>query len=127
MVKDNVRTVELYLDPQQYSEEEIIYNVQQAIQEFANKDVRLNVDINEFGVYVVKIDYIDKDTYLNKLKYKIRANRNQRISKKYTDRIKEKISVPANQILIAPTTDSIPTYEKRKYGVYKETKLYRPY
>ncbi len=127
MVKDNVKTVELYLDPQQYSEEEIIYNVEQAIREFANKDVRLNVDINEFGVYVVRIDYIDKDTYFNKIKYKIRANRNQRISKKYTDRIKESIRVPANQILIAPITESIPTYEKRKYGEYKETKLYRPY
>ncbi len=100
---ENKKTVELYLDPQTYSEEEMIENIEQAVQEFSKKDVRVNIDLNEYGVYVVKLDYIDRDTYINKLKYKMRSNRKDRILKKHKE------------------------YQEIKYGDYKQTQLYKPY
>ena len=116
---ENKKTVELYLDPQQYTEEEMIKSIEQSVNEFSKKDVRVNIDINEWGVYVITLDYIDRDTYLNKLKYKRRLNRKQKILKKYSEQIREKkyepISInsynntsnrnvyePSNQIISIP-------------------------
>ena len=80
---ENKKTVELYLDPQTYTEQEMIENIEQAVSEFSKKDVRVNIDLNEYGVYVVKLDYIDRDTYINKLKYRMKINRKERLLRKY--------------------------------------------
>ena len=100
---ENKKTVELYLDPQTYSEQEMIESIENAAKEFAKKDVRVNININKWGVYVVKLDYIDRDTYFNKLKYKRQLNRKERILKKQIkEQFLKKIYEPANQIISIP-------------------------
>ena len=111
----NKKTVELYLDSQQYTEEEIIKSIEQSVNEFSKKDVRVNVDINEWGVYVIRLDYIDKDTYLNKLKYRRKQNRKKKILKKYSEQIKNNIYEPSNQIISVPIFN-----EKNKIHKVKE-------
>ena len=82
MLEDK-KTVELYLDPQTYSEQEMMESIENAAREFSKKDVRVNIDINEWGVYVVKLDYIDRDTYFN-------------------EQIANRIYEPSNQIISIP-------------------------
>ena len=100
---ENKKTVELYLDPQTYSEQEMIENIENAAKEFSKKDVRVNIDINESGVYVVTLDYIDRDTYFNKLKYKRQINRKEKVLRKQIkEQFVKNIYEPANQIISIP-------------------------
>ncbi len=100
---ENKKTVELYLNPQIYSEQQMIESIENAAKEFSKKDVRVNVSINEWGVYVVRLEYMDRDTYLNKLKYRRFLNRKERILKRqFKEQIIDKIYEPSNQIISIP-------------------------
>ena len=100
---ENKKTVELYLDPQTYSEQEMIESIENAAREFSKKDVRVNININKWGVYVVKLDYIDRNTYFNKIKYKLQVNRKKKILKKQIkEQFVKRVYKPANQIISIP-------------------------
>ena len=96
---ENKKTVELYLDPQTYTEEQMMESIQKAVKEFSKKDVRVNININEWGVYVVTLEYIDKQNYINRIKNRIRLNKKQKMLKKYTEQVIQKIYEPSNQII----------------------------
>ena len=99
---ENKKTVELYLDPQTYTEEQMMESIQKAVKEFSKKDVRVNININEWGVYVVTLEYIDKQNYINRIKNRIRLNKKQKMLKKYTEQVIQKIYEPSNQIISIP-------------------------
>ncbi len=119
---EDTKTIELYIDSNKYSDEQVIGKLEESVKEFSKKDVKVTVDINEFGVYVIRLEYIDRDTYINKIKYRLKLNRKQRILRKYKEEFfMSKTFDTSNQII------SVPAYEERKYGVYKQTRTYRPY
>ena len=60
MIKNNVKTVELYLESQKYTNKEVIENIEKAVNEFPKKDVKVDIQINKWGVFVIKLEYIDK-------------------------------------------------------------------
>lgn len=61
MINDNrVKTVELYLESQKYSNKEVIEHIERAVEEFPKKDVKVDIQINEWGVFVIRLDYIDQ-------------------------------------------------------------------
>ncbi len=57
---NNVKTVELYLESQKYTNKEVIENIEKAVNEFPEKDVKVNIQINEWGVYEIKLEYLDR-------------------------------------------------------------------
>ena len=61
MINNNrVKTVELYLESQKYSNKEVIEHIERAVEEFPKKDVKVDIQINEWGVFVIRLDYIDQ-------------------------------------------------------------------
>ena len=60
MIKDNIKTVELYLESQKYTNKEVIEHIERAVEEFPKKDVRVDIQINEWGVFVIRLEYIDQ-------------------------------------------------------------------
>ena len=60
MINNNVKTVELYLESQKYTNKEVIENIEKAVNEFPKKDVKVDIQINKWGVFVIKLEYIDK-------------------------------------------------------------------
>lgn len=124
------KTVELIMDPHTYSQEEMIENIENAICEFSNKEVRVTIAINEWGVYVVTLDYMDKDTRINKMKYRRKLNKKKKVLKRYKEKIREMLEETQNQIENTVLTSQVltmPKYKNKDYGVYKETGIYRPY
>ena len=67
---NNVKTVELYLESQKYTNKEVIENIEKAVNEFPEKDVKVNIQINEWGVYEIKLEYLDRRRRRGRTKWK---------------------------------------------------------
>lgn len=108
-----LKTVQYFFDARTYSKNQIIENLQtQREQDFFNKTAKINISLNEFGVYVATLTFMPKEKHFLKVtktskKEKVLKNENKNDSKK--SRYEKLIST------------------ERKYGQYKETKTYKPY
>lgn len=96
------KNLEYYLDSRIYSSKEIQKSIEETKKEFPNKDVKVNITLNDFGMYIITFQFENKDTYFNKMKIKL--------WKKF-------------QKITAREESSNP----KIYGQYKPTKIYRPY
>ena len=102
MIKER-KCLEIYLDSRQNGSEEILQKIKETKEEFPNKEMDTYISLNDFGMYIIKIDFRNKDNYWNKLK--------ERRKKRKTILLEE----------------STPNEKQKKYGKYKETKIYKPY
>ena len=67
---------------------------------------------------------------MNKLKYKMKANKKRKNLKKYKEKIREMIEETDNQMentILTSQVLTMPKYKNKDYGIYKETGVYRPY
>ena len=85
------KCLEYYFDSKTFTKDQLIKNIEEAKLEFPNKKVETNLFLNEWGVYILKINFKDKIEYVSDLKEK-RKNRkvllltekNRKISEKRT-------------------------------------------
>lgn len=108
-MKEN-KQIEYYLDSRNYTNEEVEKSINETKKEFPNKNVKANVTLNEFGVYVVTFEFENKENFLNKIKIFFTKNKSkeQRKSEKIQKRF-EKYS------------------KSNVYGKYKSSGIYHPY
>ena len=98
------KNLEYYLDSRIYSSKEIQKSIEETKKEFPNKDVKVSISLNDFGMYIITFQFENKNTYFNKMKinfwkkFRNRANNDQ--NEKDTQKV---------------------------YGQYKATKTYHPY
>ena len=102
MVKEKKR-LEIYLDSNQNGSEEIKKKIKEAKKDFPNKEIDTHISLNEFGMYVLKFDFRNKDNYWNRLK----------------ERRNEKRTMISQENMLYNN--------QKKYGEYKVTKTYKPY
>lgn len=100
---DNKKYLQYYLDSKTYNDDEIQKSIENTKKEFKNKNIQVNVKLNEFGVYVITFKFENKNTIFNLWKG-INNKRKERIQKRF-----EKYT------------------GNRNYGQYKNTGIYRPY
>ncbi len=93
------KNLEYYLDSRIYSSEEVEKSIEETKKEFPNKNVKVNIALNDFGMYIITFKFETKNTYFNKIKVKLWRKFRK------TPSIKE----------------------PKKYGQYKATKTYHPY
>lgn len=96
------KNLEYYLDSRIYSSEEVQKSIEETKKEFPNKDVKVNITLNDFGMYIITFQFENKNTYINKMKIKLWKQ-----IKKITEREENNT--------------------QKLYGQYKSTKTYRPY
>lgn len=78
------KCVELYFDSKKYNNYDVLEYIKSTQKEFPNKEMNVKVDINEWGVYVIKLNFTDKDTYITSfVKSKLKPKRKQYYGKKY--------------------------------------------
>ena len=101
--------IEYYFDSKTFTKEQLIKNIEEAKLEFPNKKIEPNLFLNQWGVYILKINFTDKIKYISDFKEKkknrkvlLLTEKNQKISKKRTSLL------------------------NRKYGEYKKTGEYKP-
>lgn len=102
--------LEYYLDSRIYSSEEIQKSIDDIKKEFPNKKVKVSIELNDFGVYIITFKFESKNTYFNKIKIKFRK------------RFKKTL------LLDNGNKSRLEKYSgENRYGQYKSTKVYRPY
>ena len=67
--------LEYYMDSKIYGKDEVQKSIEDTKKEFPNKEIEVQVNLNEFGVYIIKF------TFKNKKEKQIITNRKQRKNK----------------------------------------------
>lgn len=106
MIKEE-KCVEYYFDSRKYNEFEIIENMKQEEIGFEKKKSEINITLNEYGIYVVKLKFLN-----NKLSV---INNYIKNRTRYTEKTRK-------------TYKGYETYNgnNKIYGKYKATKTYQP-
>ena len=105
------KSLEYYFDSRIYSDEEVQESIEKTKKEFPNKNIKVNLTVNDFGMYIVTFNFENKNTFFNRIKIKIWAK------------------FKKTRLLGYGNKNTLEQYynEKKQYGQYKETKTYRPY
>lgn len=104
------KNLEYYLDSRIYSKEEVQQSIEDTKKEFSNKNVKIKVTLNDFGMYLITFEFENKNTFFNKIILKIRR------------RFKKTLLLENGE------KNRLEQYSgKKKYGQYKETRTYKPY
>lgn len=108
-MNNNGRCIEYYFDSKTFTKDELIKSIEEAKLEFPNKKVKPDLFLNQWGVYILKINFTDKIKYISDFKEKkknrkvlLLTEKNQKISKKRT------------------------SFFNKRYGEYKKTGEYKP-
>lgn len=102
--------LEYYLDSRIYSSEEVQKSIDETKKEFPNKNVKVNITLNDFGVYIITFEFENKNTYFNRIKIKL--------WRKFKKTL----------LLDSGSKSRLEQYSgEKRYGQYKATKTYRPY
>lgn len=101
------KILENYFASNLYSNQEIQQSIEETKKEFANKIVDVDINLNEFGVYIVTYYFKTNENILQRIMIKIKSKRKKNKQKLLQSRIEK--------------------YSNNQYGKYKETKSYKPY
>ena len=125
MLKQKI--VESYFDSKIYSNQEILRSIEETKKEYSKKIVDIDIRLNEFGVYVVTYYFKNKDNNFQKIFIKIK----QKAKKNKTVLLQEKSLTYGKLTKDERKKEKIKRrmekYSGNIYGVYKETRTYRPY
>ena len=103
------KCIEYYFDSKTFTKDQLVKSIEEAKLEFPNKKVESNLFLNQWGVYILKINFKDKIKYVGNFKEK-RKNRKVLLLTEKNRKVSEKRTSLLN----------------RKYGQYKKTGEYRP-
>ncbi len=121
------KIVENYFDSASYSNQEIMKSIEDTKQEYSKKIIDVNINLNEFGVYVVTYYFKVSDNIFKKVFIKIK----QKFSKKNVVLLQEKGIILEKKTRKEKSKEKIKQrmekYSGNKYGVYKSTGTYKPY
>lgn len=104
------RNLEYYLDSRIYSSEDVQQSIEKTKKEFPNKKVKVNIALNEFGMYIITFQFENKNTFFNRMVIRIWSKFKKRL------------------LLSAGSQNRFEQYSgEKRYGQYKATKTYKPY
>ena len=100
---DNRKRLVYYLDSKKYYYVKVQESIDVTKKEYGKKDIEVNVEINEYGMYVITFNIKNKNTFFNKIRLFFRKK---------------------NKPLLQ---ESNKKDEEKVYGKYKCGILYHPY
>lgn len=103
------KCIEYYFDSKTFTKEQLLKNIEEAKLEFPNKKIEPKLYLNQWGVYILKINFKDKIEYISDFKEK-RKNKKILLLTEKNKKVSEKRTAWIN----------------RSYGQYKNTRDYRP-
>ena len=121
------RVVENYFDSKIYSNQEIIQSIEETKKEYSKKIVDVDINLNEFGVYVVTYYFKNQDNIFQKIFIKIKQIRNKNKTVLLQERSLRHEKMTREERKQEKVRKRMEKYSGNKYGVYKQTKTYKPY
>ena len=64
--------IEMYFDSKKYSNQDVLDNIKKAKKEFSNKDISVKVDFNDWGVYIITLNFKNKKNRFKRNKSKLK-------------------------------------------------------
>ena len=125
MLKQKI--VENYFDSKIYSNQEILQKIEETKKEYNKKIVDIDINLNEFGVYVVTYYFKVSDNIFHKIFIKIKHRKKKNETKLLQEKsfsFDKKSREERKQEKIKARMQK---YSSNKYGMYKSTGTYKPY
>lgn len=116
---EKTKCLEYYLDSKIYSNEDLQKNIEETKKEFPKKNIKVNVELNQFGMYVITFNFEDKNTVFNKIRLFFRKRN------KKTLLLQQENKSPAKEQ--TKTNNRLEKYYGQQYGGYRKTGIYKPY
>ena len=121
------RVVENYFDSKIYSNQEIIQSIEETKKEYSKKIVDVDINLNEFGVYVVTYYFKNQDNIFQKIFIKIKQRRNKNKTVLLQERSLRHEKMTREERKQEKVRKRMEKYSGNKYGVYKQTRTFKPY
>lgn len=121
------RVVENYFDSKIYSNQEIIQSIEETKKEYSKKIVDVDINLNEFGVYVVTYYFKNQDNIFQKIFIKIKQRRNKNKTVLLQERSLRHEKMTREERKQEKVRKRMEKYSGNKYGGYKQTRTYKPY
>ena len=119
---DNEKCLEYYMDSKKYSKEDIEKNIEETKKEYPKKKIKVNVSLNDFGVYVITFRFENKNTIFNRIVLFLKRKFNKTLLLQDKNIIKKNKKIKQSK-----EKSRLEKYYGHKYGQYRETKTYKPY
>ena len=100
---NNSKCLVYYLDSKKYNYESVQKSIDETKKEYSKKHIDVDVQINNFGMYVITFYIKNKNTFFNKIRLFFRRKNKLLLQEKNVKK------------------------EERKYGEYKSGTIYHPY
>jgi len=121
------RVVENYFDSKIYSNQEIMQSIEETKKEYSKKIVDVDINLNEFGVYVVTYYFKNRDNIFQKIFIKIKQRRKKNKTILLQERSLRYEKMTREERKQEKIRKRMEKYSGNKYGVYKQTRTYKPY
>ncbi len=121
------RIVENYFDSKIYSNQEIMQSIEETKKEYSKKIVDVDINLNEFGVYVVTYYFKNQDNIFQKIFIKIKQGRKKNKTVLLQERSLVHEKMTREERKREKIRKRMEKYSGNKYGVYKQTRTYKPY
>ncbi len=121
------RVVENYFDSKIYSNQEIIQSIEETKKEYSKKIVDVDINLNEFGVYVVTYYFKNQDNIFQKIFIKIKQRKRKNKTVLLQEKSLEREKMTREERKQEKVRKRMEKYSGNKYGVYKQTRTFKPY
>ena len=125
MLKQKI--VENYFDAKMYSNQEILQSIEETKKEYAKKIIDVDINLNEFGVYVVTYYFKVSNNIFQKIFVKIKQRKKQNKTKLLQEKSLVHEKMTREERKQEKIRKRMEKYSGNQYGVYKETRTYKPY
>lgn len=116
---NQIKCLEYYMDSKIYSPKEVEENIEETKKDFTNKQIQVEITLNEFGMYIITFYFRNKNTIFQKIRLYLKKKRKKPLL------LEEKTKT--NKKEKRKNTNRLEKYYGHSYGKYKKTGTYKPY
>ena len=102
-------------------------SIEETKKEYSKKIVDVDINLNEFGVYVVTYYFKNQDNIFQKIFIKIKQRRKKNRTVLLQERSLANEKMTREERKREKIRKRMEKYSGNKYGIYKQTKTYKPY
>ncbi len=71
--------LEYYMDSKIYGKDEVQKSIEDTKKEFPNKEIEVQVSLNEFGVYIIKFTFKNKNSFIKNIFIKLKIKKKNKL------------------------------------------------
>lgn len=71
--------LEYYMDSKMYGKDEVQKSIENTKKEFPNKEIEVQVNLNEFGVYIIKFTFKNKNSFIKNIFIKLKIKKKNKL------------------------------------------------